>query len=92
MLQKAQEIATLLKERVDDFAKAREEMRDTRDFIGWDEKRQDMRRSIAEMDKLIDALVIKYNAMAKMCGVTNRKDIVRSIVGPLDKTEREQAV
>lgn len=79
MVQKATEIAALLKERVDDFAKASEEMKDTKDFVSWDSKRQDMRRAVGEIDQLIDALVIKYNAMAQMCGVTSRKDIVRSI-------------
>ena len=80
MIKDAQEIARKLVQAVERYVKADEEMKTTTYFVEWDKKHKELVKSVSEMDKLIDALIPKYNAMARHCGVTNRKDIVRSIV------------
>jgi len=71
-------IVALLVERVNDYNKANEALKDSKDFLSWDAARQDMQQSIGSMSGLIDQLVIQYNSMAKKCGVASRKAIVES--------------
>lgn len=74
----AKNITALLLERASDYNKACDALKNSRNFVEWDAAREDMRMAIGSMSELIDKLVIQYNAMAKKCGVTNRKAIVES--------------
>lgn len=88
----AREITALLSERVSDYNKAYDALKSSRDFVEWDVAREDMRQSIGFMSKLIDQLVIQYNAMAKQCGVTSHKDIIEHIELSIMTPSKHQAI